>query len=509
MADIFSQVLTDKITSAKEAKQGKHKEKIQVKILELQNFLPTLDQKKQSISDEESYQKYIKFLKEAIESTIEQITAPTVDDFIAWVEQVTDNKNTNYKAFRKYLISNFSDAVSIKIDSVLSAKNILEKENLLFSSLLSDANNAIKKDCNEFLKTPDEYANKIDDFLKNLDEDLSILGGKVELTYTTITELYSEEQKNNSIDFYADIISKIVEQNQSLKPINDAEKDDGWVNNFGKRIEDIKKCIKLLDDTNIANDANEDIKKIFLKFDDEIFDTKKGVVETLEGFIEKSWGEISDNYFTIKEYFDNAVKFSAKKEEWDSFPKKSKIVALLDDYNAIFTKNPLNTILKLTTKDIADVLNKSVKAIEKYKKSENELKIEVSDIFSNFAEDYSKNKIPQLDKLAEIDDSLLQQVQEIKDSIEGLENGIASLNSKDFITYLNEDFNSDLHTYNNITNGFTEVLQKSGMKPNLDWLSNLLNNADNSDIFEDDFDEEILKELLSKGLITLTITKTF
>ena len=62
MADIFSQALIDKIVSAKEAKQGKHKEKIQVKMLELQNFIPTLDQKKQSIADEESYQKYVKFL---------------------------------------------------------------------------------------------------------------------------------------------------------------------------------------------------------------------------------------------------------------------------------------------------------------------------------------------------------------------------------------------------------------------------------------------------------------
>ncbi|MCX6307405.1 MAG: hypothetical protein NTY32_00770, partial [Bacteroidia bacterium] len=157
MKDIFSQILTDKIASAKEAKQGKHKEKIQLKLLELQNFISTLDQKKQSIADEDSYQKYIKFLKDAIESTIEQITAPTVDDFIAWVEQLTDNRNEHYKTFRKYLISNFSDSISTKIDSVLSAKDILENENVLFSSLLSEARKAIRKDCNTFLDKPAEF----------------------------------------------------------------------------------------------------------------------------------------------------------------------------------------------------------------------------------------------------------------------------------------------------------------------------------------------------------------
>jgi len=509
MADIFSKALLEKIDSAIANKQGKHKEKIQAKLLELQNFISTLDQKKQNVTDEDSYQKYVNFLKEAINTTIEQITAPTVDDFIAWVEQIVGiNKNEDCNKLRKFLIKNYSDEISSRIDSILSSKDVLDKDNILFAPLLSEARKAVKKDCNDFLKTPDEFENKIDDFLKNTSEVLTIIAENETLSITKIEAFYSDEQKNNNIDFYYEIIKKIVDENQSLKPINDDEKDDWWVNNLVKRIEDIKKCINILYNTSIAKSENEIVKKLFLKFDNEMVDAKKGVVDTLDGFIENTWNEISDNYFKIKEYFDNTDKITSKDADWDCFPKKAKIVALTDDFNAIFRENPLLTILNLATKDITKTLNKSVKAIEKYEKSESEVKEEISEVFSKFTEEYEK-KLPLLENLAARNNLLSVKTRNIKESIEGLQNGCESLENKDLISYLNEDFISDLNTYSNITTLFTEVLQQSGMTDELDWLNARLNDVEQGNITEIDFDEKVLRELLCKGLITLTITKTF
>lgn len=508
MANIFSNALLEKIDSAIVDKQGKHKEKIRTRLLELQDFISTLDQKKQNINDENSYNKYVDFLKEAINTTIEQITAPTVEDFMAWIEQIVgSSKDSECGKLRNFLIKNYSDEISSRIDSILSTKDVLDKENILFTPLLSEAQKAVKKDCNAFLGKPAEFANIIDSFLGRLDDNLSGLNEIEELAYTTIEELYTREQKNNGIDFYVDITAKIVEDNQSLRSL-EKEKDDSWFDKLQTRIKDIKKCIKILDDTKISTSDDDQIKRLFLKFDNEMVDDRKGVVETLDNFIANTWNEISDNYFKIKKYFETSAKITFDVTEWDIFPKKAKIVALVDDRNAIFSDNPITSILNIATKDIAKTLSKAEKSIAKYEKSESEVKQEISEVFSSFTEEY-EDKLPLLKNLAANNTALSPKTQDIKDSIEGLQNGCKSLENKSVITYLNEDFTSDLNTYSNITNWFTEVLQQSGMTNELDWLNTRLKEAEPGDISATDFDEKILRELLEKGLITLTITKTF
>lgn len=507
MKDIFSQALLDKIASAKEAKQGKHQDKIKAKLIELQDFISTLDQKKQSITDEDSYKKYVKFLQDAIESTIEQITAPSVDDFIAWIDAITGDEKKS-KKFRDFLIKKFSDVISNHIDAILANKDTLTRDKSVFANLLSAISKEIKKNCNTFLDKSDEYANSIDGFLQNLDDTLSGFSEIPELSYSSVEELYTEQQKTNNIDFYADIIEKIVEENQSLKAINDSGKDESILDKVNTKIDDINKCIELLYKTDIANNQDENIKKLFLKFDDKMVDAKKGLYDFLDNFLDNEWSEIETDYFKIKNYFDNVVKLTANPNDWDSFPKKNKINSLIEDYNLILVDNPQQTILGLPVNDIAKALEKKVKAIDKYEKSDSEIKQEITEVFENLTEEYEK-KIPLLDGLLATNGTLESLVKDIKDSIEGLNNGCESLDNKDIITYLNEDFSSDLNTYNNIRTWFNEVLQKSGMSNQLDWLDARLNNSESGEISETDFDAYVLKELLSKGLITLTIEKTF
>lgn len=504
MADIFSQALIDKIVSAKEAKQGKHKEKIQVKMLELQNFIPTLDQKKQSIADEESYQKYVKFLKEAIESTIEQITAPTVDDFIEWVEQITDNKNTHYKAFRKYLISNFSDSVSVQIDSILSVKDILEKEGILFSSLLSDAHKSIKKDCNTFLDKPAEFENNIDDFLEELNNNLSGLDDIEELRYSNISELYSEEQNNNNIDFYTDIIEKIVKTNQKLDVVNDSEKTDTLATKVKKRIKDIKNCINQLDKTALAKNTDEILKDIFLSFKDDMIKFEKGINYNLEEFLSQKWEDIIAHYDTIKSFFDN-VKEIDEKDAWKSFKAKDEISVVILKYNAIKKENPLLSLKSKSLLSVQQTLTKKFNEIKDYEEEAKKTKQAILDAFNITVKEYS-DKLDLIEKL-DAEKNLFNKIKE--DGIKALSNGCESFNGQDIITYLKEDFSSDLNTYNNIKGWFNEVLQKSGMKAKIDWLEEQLQDEDSCVVSENDLDVETLKELLLNKLITLTITKTF
>lgn len=503
MKDLFSQTLLDKISSAKESKLGKHKDKIKAKLTELQDLISTLDQKKKNIGDEKTYNEYVSFLKSAIKSTIEQISAPTVDDFISWLEQTTDNKNENTKKLRQYLISNISDTVSSHIDSILSAKDILEQENILFSNLLTEVRKTIKKECNDFLNKPIEFENNIDGFLKNLDDNLIGLSEIKEISFCRIEELYTEQQKNNNIDFYNDIIKRIVEENQSLKPIN-AEKDDGILTKVIVRINDIKKCLVHLDKSGIAKLSDNTIKNIFLSFTDDMIKYEKGISANLDEFLTQKWEEIFLHYDKIKVFFDNAKKIK-EEDNWKSFQAKEAISVVILKYNPLLEENPL---LNLQSKSLLGIQQALTSKLNKIKEFENEAKNTkqtILDVFKKTVQEYS-NKL-DLIKTLDKEKILLNKIE--KEGIEGLNNGCESLGEKDLITYLNDDFSSDLITYNNIRLWFNEVLQKSGMKTHHDWLEALLCNEKSGKITNSNFDENILKELLSKGLITLTIEKTF
>jgi hypothetical protein len=498
-------------TAQQEKADSKFREKILEELSkpEWNERKSALDKSLSSIKEEKDFDKYQKELAKLFDDIFEIITAPGVDAFTNWLNNLTDNKNENdVKKLRNFFVNDYI-TYSDFIDSILDNKDAFNfDDKSIFVSLLNEYKKGIKKICTDFLAKPDEFEHNIDGFLQDLDNTLSGLSKIPELSYNNIEQLYTEQQKNDNIDFYTDIITKIVEENQSLKAIDDSEKNDSILDKINARIDDINKCIKLLCDTKIANNQDKNIKNLFLKFDDKMVDAKKGIYDFLEKFIDNEWNGLETNYFKIKEHFDNVVKLSANQTDWDSFLKKNKINSLIEDYNLILADNPQQTILNLPTKDIAKTLERKVTAVEKYKKSEVDAKNEIIEVFETLTTEYEK-KIPLLDGLLATNTALEKLVQDIKDSIDGLNNGRESLDNKDLIAYLNEDFTSDLNTYNNLRTWFNEVLQKSGMSGHLKWLDARLNNTESGKISETDFDADVLKELLSKGLITLRIEKTF
>ncbi|MBK8686615.1 MAG: hypothetical protein IPN26_17420 [Bacteroidetes bacterium] len=71
------------------------------------------------------------------EDIYEVITAPGVDYFIGWVNQITaDKNNANSKELRKYLVKHYADSnISESIESINSNKAVLEIENSIFANL--------------------------------------------------------------------------------------------------------------------------------------------------------------------------------------------------------------------------------------------------------------------------------------------------------------------------------------------------------------------------------------
>ena len=205
MNNLFEQNLTDRIILAKLEKEGKNKERIKLKLKELQNNITVIDQKKQLINDERSYTKYIEFLKSLVENTVEQIMAPTVDDFINLINRFSSN-NSETEKLRKYLVDNYAESnIGVSIDSILNHQNALEIENSIFSFLIKAIEKDLKSKCDIFLNKSSEYSNNIDSFLDEMGNALVGISDLNELQNTAVNQLFSKEQVDSHIDFYLEI----------------------------------------------------------------------------------------------------------------------------------------------------------------------------------------------------------------------------------------------------------------------------------------------------------------
>jgi hypothetical protein len=510
MNNLFEQNLTDRIILAKLEKEGKNKERIKLKLKELQNNITVIDQRKQLINDERSYTKYIEFLKSLVENTVEQIMAPTVDDFINLINRFSSN-NSETEKLRKYLVDNYAESnIGVSIDSILNHQNALEIENSIFSFLIKAIEKDLKSKCDIFLNKYSEYSNNIDSFLDEMGNALVGISDLNELQYTAVNQLFSKEQVDSHIDFYLDIINLVIEKNQSLKPLDESEKQLGLLDKIKRRISDIKKCIVLLDESNIAKKKDSIYQNIFLKFTEDMVKYEEGVDNNLGEFIDNKWSELETKYNTIKEFFENKTTIIYD-SNLDSYPNKEDLQSIILQYNSLIKDNILDTILKKSVLGIQQSITSKSKAITDFESYTVTVRNNILTVFKNTISEYESKNLTLLDSLSISKPSISTIRNKIKESLEGLKNGIKSLEgSTDLISYLSEDFLIDLNTNNDITALFRKALNESGMSNHLTWLELKLNGADNGTISSQDFGNPVLiKELLDKGLVKIEIQKTF
>lgn len=511
MPDLFEQSIIDKINLAKSEKVGKNKDRINLKLSELQDHIVEIDQRKQNIIDEKTYQKYIQFLKDSIENTIEQIMAPTVDEFINWVNEITaNNNNSNINKLRSYLVEHYADqGISESIESINSNKAILEIENSIFNPLLNDITKELKKQTANLLKDPDQFDNNIDDYFNTVKTTLNGLESIQELKYTKIDLLFSDSQKAN-IEFYNDFIKAIIEKGQSLKPQNEAEKTHSIISKVENRITEIKKALSILHNSQIASSKDELLKSIFLKLDKEV-NYEKGISNALNHFIDETWTEIEDQYNKIKNFFNQSISVTFN-PNWNSFSKKGGIISIIDEYTKIIGDNVLNNISNRSTDDTKKILKAKAKSIDKYLEQQKSLKSEIEEEFKAILTEFEATSKKQLlESLSSNDSELLKIKQGIVSNIEGLKGGLLQLNENDnIIIFLRDYFTSTFNCYNDIRSGFELFLQKSNMGKHLLWLDSKCDGTSKGSIKAEDLNDPILlKELLEKGLIKIEIEKTF
>lgn len=464
------------------------------------------------------FENYQKELVKMFDDLYEVITAPGVDDFIGWINDITENKNeSNSKILRGFLVKHFSETeISKAIESININKNCLNfdsNEKLLFYDLLIEIKKLLKIICNDFLNNHTEFENNIETFIKPLNQILVDFNLTEELKFMDQKEFYSAEQISNKVEWYDEIVKQVIEINQSLKPINESEENIGRdpIKKTKKRIDDIKACIEILNKTGISNIPDESLKKIFLKFTGEMIKFDGGVKNNLEDFIENKWDNIKSNYNSIKIFF-NPTKNIHYKTEWDSYTKNEEVIKLISDYNNIITENPLLKIEAIkNTSDIRKTLNDKVKTINELNRTGENIKLNIINFYEETIKEYKDKNLPFLENLCVNNPSLKSNIKEIQIRIEELNNGKEQLkNDTDLLSYLFDSFTYDLNSYTDLSDLFKKALQVSGKGDHLELLDKILNGTDKGYLNESDFEKSsLIKELLTDGLIKIKIEKHF
>lgn len=508
-------IYSDKLDTALQQKQNdKYKSVIKSELSNeiWQHRKNELEKLFRVIKTQSDFEKYQKELIKMFDNLYEVITAPGVDDFINWMNDITENINeSNSKILRSYLVEHFSDAkFSDAIESINSNKDLIIFDNnktFIFQKLLQDIRKHLKKDVNDFLIKSSEFENNIDGFLELLEQKFVDLNQIKELRFKNQNELYSEEQINNNVEWYDEIISQILKENQSLKPITNNEENYDLVTKTKKRIDDIKDCIEILSKKGIAKYDDEILKNIFPKFVDVMIKFDGGIKKNLEEFLEKEWIIIESNYFTIKEFF-NAKKDVEYNKGWDSYPSKEEIEKLLIEYNVVIKENPLqNYIADKNTSIIKKTLTEKVKAINNFNEDSDNIRKNIIKLFGEIIAEYKDKNLSLLSNLAISN----QPIEDIKGLLNGLKNGMSELEkTNDLLSYLSNKFKYDLNSYSELTTLFTKALQESGKSDHLEWLESKLKEPDCGNLTVDDFEnQELIKDLLADGLIKINIEKQF
>ena len=151
-----------------------------------------------NIKDEKDFLEYQKSLTKLFNDLYEVITAPGVDYFIGWVNQITAEKsNSSANKLRSYLVERYAEStISESIESINSNKDVLEIESSIFNPLLKNITKELKKQTENLLKDPAQFENNIDDYFEKLTTTLNGLESIQELQYTKIDQLYSDKHQD-------------------------------------------------------------------------------------------------------------------------------------------------------------------------------------------------------------------------------------------------------------------------------------------------------------------------
>lgn len=505
---------TKKYNTAIERRNNPHfisKLDFELKSADILEQLSILNQPLDDITKVSDFEKKEEAIKTFFNQLYERITSPGLDAFIQWItSQTTSQNQANIRDFKKFLKDNY-DYYASDIETILSAKDIVGSidDGSIFKKILSNFDNKMKKIITYFVDNKD-FEHEIDGFLTTLKIEYDNVSRGRELSYTKFEQLFNEEQSQDStIDFYSDIFEVILRKHQSLDIRKGEDKNTKYYTRILNRISNIKKCIGVLYDTNVAKNDDEQIKALFLKFQKEMPIVEDDYLQSLKEFVNKDWESLCGKYKNILNFYSE-TPLELNNAQFDGLKKGAELTNLINSYKFIIKEGNINIVPSATTTDIKSTLNKKNKSIVDLNKDIQRIKALIKEEFNDFINKYEKQK-SMLQKSIEAYPSLQDEFDSIygeDGNIDNLRNGITEYFSEDsslLVALSNDGILQMIELMEATTKKFEETLKQTGLKEPIEWLDSL----ENLELSVNTMESDKIKLLLSRGLITLTIDRTY
>lgn len=505
---------TKKYNTAIERRNNPHfisKLDFELKSADILEQLSILNQPLDDITKVSDFEKKEEAIKTFFNQLYERITSPGLDAFIQWItSQTTSQNQANIRDFKKFLKDNY-DHYAGDIEKILSAKDLVGAidDSSVFKKILLSFDNKMRKIITDFIDNK-AFENEIDGFLNTLKTEYYNVSSTAELSNTQIDQLFSEEQRQDStIDFYSDIFAVILRKHQSLDIRKGEDKNTQYHTRILNRISNIKKCISVLYDTNVAKNGDEQIKALFLKFQKEMPIVEDDYLQSLKEFVNKDWESLCGKYENILDFYSE-TPLVFNNTQFDGLKKGAELTNLINSYKFIIKEGNINIVPSSTTADIKSTLNKKNKSIEELNKDVQRIKASIKEEFNDFINKYEKQK-SMLKKSIEAYPSLQDEFDSIygeDGNLDNLRNGITEYFSEDsslLVALSNDGILQMIELMEATTKKFEETLKQTGLKEPIEWLDSL----EDLELSVNTMDSDKIKLLLSRGLITLTIDRTY
>jgi len=482
----------------------------------------TLIQKdKEQISSIEGLSKYQKRIKSFFDDVYKIITAPGVQKFIDWLDELSskglETKTRNY--ITEFLIKEYA-SYDDSIKNIIKNKDVVKSNNSLFEDIKKSVKENIIKRIGSSFTSKEKVEEDFPEFIEELDDLMQELSEIEELGFIDVKNFYTNniEEKGNDgfledidkeADFYFDLIKQVVEKKDFLTTNQEIISLSTIVENVQSSIDDINNSIETIKAIDVSTDSDDNITTLYNKFEKSFkFNNVENVSDNIQESINDTWDKIIIAYSTCQSFYSefNSSKVDRlknKKERWVNFEFATRIDNYISNLETINTDNPIDS---LKTDDITKIKSRFVKIANKIGTlEEDNPKETIVEYFSNIKLDFENKKIEILNKL-KIDSEIINK---IKVDITAIDNNIETINnSNNLLDALNDEFiEGILGSYDYIKKEFTSAIEKSDIKEDLNYLEKI--SSEEYKLSKSDLETNLerFKRLLEYDLININLTK--
>lgn len=468
--------------------------------------LKQLDEMLRNANSLKNFDECEESMQKLFQDVYETITAPGLDDFLGWLEQMS---GVSTKPFRNFLMNGMYERYGDVIDEIISAKDQyqINEGNLLFEDLIVNFDKKLKSDIKSFLDEKN-YEHEVKGFLERIQQEVCGFVGIQELAFTDKSQLLTNEQKQKDVAFYDKAFDEVIDDCQT-KYAFEGEKGLPLFEVVKRRVEMARKSLGLLIDSDIAEETDEDIKYLFERFQKKMIRSKTNVYVSLKAYLEQDWGRLMNNYREIKA-FQGQPKCSLNPGVWASLEIASAIDAWVKKYQKLKEDDAFSRLRTWNDDEITEKLRKLASDIQNWKEQETKVREEIRDFFDGFFENY-KNKEPMLRKIVASNHTLHHYCEEIYGSEgclgvikSGMDGRLAG--DGELLSALDDTLPTMIEEMEAIKRKYEEAMKQSGLNQEIEWLNQ--QDVDGRLTIEN-FDVEKLRKLLENQMISITFKREY